>query len=61
MNSDVAWMVYHRNPDWSATADLPRAVFTTYEAALAFAKAQNGYGVGRDWFVREVALNPTNY
>lgn len=54
-----AFMVYHQNAEsYSSRAELPVAVFTNEDEAIAFAKRQPGYGYNVDWFVHPVDLNP---
>lgn len=59
MNDEVAYMVYYRDANsWSSSNQLPKAVFFDKNKADEYAGKQPGYGLGVDWFVKEVALNP---
>lgn len=56
-----AFLVYHQSADsYNSVPELPVAVFTDEAMAQEFAAAQPGYGVGIDWFVRAVPMNPPN-
>jgi hypothetical protein len=59
MNTDTAYMVYHRNADsWNSSNELPKAVFLDRDDAVDYAREQRGYGLNIDWFVQDVPLNP---
>lgn len=52
----IAYLVFHCNPDYTAPA--PVGVFFNKADAVEFAKAQPSHGDEKDWFVKEIALNP---
>lgn len=53
------WTVYHQDADsYNSRPELPIAAFDSEDKAIEFAKGQDGYGYGADWFVRSIPLNP---
>lgn len=53
------FMVYHVPADsWNTSSQFPIAGFLDEEDANLYAASQKGYGLGIDWFVKAVPLNP---
>lgn len=55
----TGYIVYRQNAEsYQSMPELPKAVFTDENKATEFAKKQPGYGLGIDWFVKPIAINP---
>lgn len=51
------YMLYYVSPDnFVPSPKLPIAVFQNLDDAIEAAGKQDGYGYGKDWFVKEVPL-----
>jgi hypothetical protein len=57
MSEITGYMVYFESGDSHfSVPQLPKAVFMDEEKAIEFAKAQEGYGYGKDWFVKPIPI-----
>lgn len=55
----IAYMVYYRDANsWVSHNELPKAIFTERDKAVEWAGKQPGYGLNKDWFVKDVPMNP---
>ena len=53
------FLVYYWSADsYNSRPEMPIAAFDNEPDAIAFAKAQPGYGYGIDWKIKKVPFNP---